>query len=80
MTKKIKSFLFKFFLKYKGATIGKNFECESFPKLTLINTKILNLKIGNNVKIVGKIEIKQRRRTEEDMVTLRFGVEFGILN
>ena len=60
MTKKIKSFLFKFFLKYKGATIGKNFECESFPKLTLINTKILNLKIGNNVKIVGKIEIKQR--------------------
>lgn len=63
MIKKFKSFFFKVFLIFKGATVGKNFECDSFPKLTLINTKILNLNIGNNVKIVGKIEIKQRNNS-----------------
>lgn len=60
MYQKIISLFVKLLLVFKGAKIGKNFVCKNFPKIELIETKKLNLLIGDNVKISGKIEIKQR--------------------
>ena len=56
----IKSFFIKLYLISKGAKIGKKFKCYIFPKVEIIDSFKLNLILGENVIISGKIEIKQR--------------------
>tara|TARA_B100001057_G_C22692487_1_gene888347 strand:- start:138 stop:761 length:624 start_codon:yes stop_codon:yes gene_type:complete len=55
------SFFIKLFLIAKGFKIGKNFYIKSFPDLKLkANEK--NVIIGNNVSILGKIDIRTREK------------------
>ena len=75
--------MIKNILKIKGAKIGKNFKCENFPKIKLIDQKHLNLIIGNNVTISGKIEIKLRNNSEiliKDNTKIDHGVRIIVAN
>jgi acetyltransferase-like isoleucine patch superfamily enzyme len=57
----ILSFFIKLFLIYKGFKIGKNFYIKNFPDLKL-NAEQNNVIIGNNVSILGKIDIRTREK------------------
>ena len=56
---KIKSFVIKKRLQFKGIKIGKNFICKEFPDLR-VNGEYSNIVIGGNVKILGKIDLRNR--------------------
>ena len=57
----ILSFFIKLFLIYKGFKIGKNFYIKNFPDLKL-KAEQNNVIIGNNVSILGKIDIRTREK------------------
>jgi acetyltransferase-like isoleucine patch superfamily enzyme len=56
---KIKSFIIKKILQLKGIKIGKNFLCKAKPALRIIG-KYSNVIIGDNVSILGKIDLRNR--------------------
>ena len=55
------SFFIKLILISKGFKIGRNFFIKNFPDLKL-KAKENNITIGNNVSILGKIDIRTRER------------------
>jgi acetyltransferase-like isoleucine patch superfamily enzyme len=57
----ILSFFIKIYLILKGFKIGKNFYIKSFPDLKL-KAKENNIIIGDNVNILGKIDIRTREK------------------
>lgn len=56
---KIKSFVIKKILQLKGIKVGKNFICKEFPDLR-VEGENSNIVIGDNVKILGKIDLRNR--------------------
>lgn len=56
---KINSKLVGFILRKKGIKVGYNFYIQGVPKLK-INGNANNIKIGNNVKIFGDIDLRNR--------------------
>ena len=59
MINKIYSFIIKLYLNFLGIKVGKNFYIESFPKLK-IDGLAKNIFFGDNIKILGKIDIRNR--------------------
>ena len=57
----ILSFFIKIYLILKGFKIGKNFYIKSFPDLKL-KANENNIIIGDNVNILGKIDIRTREK------------------
>lgn len=55
----IKSFFFKIILQFLGVKIGKKFICRYFPDLRVLG-KYSNICFGNNVRILGKIDLRNR--------------------
>ena len=55
----LKSFLIKFLLKFIGIRIGKNVFIKEAPHLK-INGSAKNIVIGDNIKILGKIDLRNR--------------------
>lgn len=53
------SYIIKFILQYKGVKVGSNFYIEGTPYLK-IRGKYSNITIGNNVKIFGNIDFRNR--------------------
>tara|TARA_B100000780_G_C21087953_1_gene438346 strand:+ start:389 stop:1012 length:624 start_codon:yes stop_codon:yes gene_type:complete len=53
------SYFVKLILILKGFKVGSNFYIEAIPKLKL-NSKINRIKIGNNIQILGEIDIRTR--------------------
>ncbi len=58
---RVLSFFIKLFLISKGFKIGKNFYIKNFPDLKL-KAEENNVIIGNNVSILGKIDIRTREK------------------
>lgn len=56
---KINSFVIKAILVLKGIKVGKNFYISGVPKLK-IKSKLPNITIGDNVKILGNIDLRTR--------------------
>ena len=56
---KINSFVIKVILVLKGIKVGKNFYISGVPKLK-IKSKLPNITIGDNVKILGNIDLRTR--------------------
>ena len=56
---KINSKLIEFILRKKGIKVGCNFYIQGLPKLK-INGSANNIKIGNNVRILGDIDLRNR--------------------
>jgi acetyltransferase-like isoleucine patch superfamily enzyme len=54
---KLNSFLIKKILQFKGVKVGKNFYIRGIPRLHLEKGEIV---LGDNVKIMGDIELKSR--------------------
>jgi acetyltransferase-like isoleucine patch superfamily enzyme len=59
MLNRIYSFVIKLYLIFLGIKVGKNFYIESFPKLK-IKGIAKNIFFGDNVNILGKIDIRNR--------------------
>jgi acetyltransferase-like isoleucine patch superfamily enzyme len=59
MFNRIYSFVIKLYLIFLGIKVGKNFYIESFPKLK-INGIAKNIFFGDNINILGKIDIRNR--------------------
>ncbi len=59
MINRVYSFLIKLYLIFLGVKVGKNFYIESFPKLK-IHGKTKNIFFGDNILILGKIDIRNR--------------------
>jgi hypothetical protein len=59
MLNRIYSFIIKLYLIFLGIKVGKNFYIESFPKLK-IDGMAKNIFFGDNIKILGKIDIRNR--------------------
>ena len=55
----IVSFLNKIILKSYGAHVGKNFYVQGILKLKILG-KGSNIKIGDNVSVIGNIDIRNR--------------------
>ena len=53
------SWIIKIILKIYGIKVGKNFYCEGVPKLK-IRGKASNIQIGNNVKFLGNVDLRNR--------------------
>ncbi len=53
---KLKGWLFKFLFAHKRLVIGKNFKCDSFPKVLL--DKSAHIKIGDNVLFRRNVELR----------------------
>ena len=56
---KIRSFIIKKTLQFKGVKIGKNFFCKEMPDLRIIG-KYSNIIIGDNVSFLGKVDLRNR--------------------
>jgi acetyltransferase-like isoleucine patch superfamily enzyme len=65
------SFLIKYLLIAKGLSIGKNFYIEGMPKIKS-SGKMPNIEIGDNVSIMGDIELKTR---EEGKIKVKNNVK-----
>ena len=77
------SLIIKCILILRGAQIGKNFTCQNFPKLILVNQKKIKLVVGNNVTISGKIELKFRNNSKiiiNDNQKIDHGVRIIVAN
>lgn len=79
---KLNSKLIRFILRRKGLTIGENFYIQGIPKLK-INGSANNIKIGNNVKILGDIDLRNRENGQiiiEDDVAIDDSCRFVAAN
>lgn len=54
--------LFKLLFSHKGLKIGRNFQCDSFPKLLL--DKTARIEIGDNVLLRRNVEIRAHAESE----------------
>jgi len=66
------SAVISFIMRLKGVAVGRNFYIEGVPNLK-IRGKEQNIKIGNNVKIFGDIDLRNRENGKiiiEDNVTI----------
>ena len=70
---KVFSFFVKIILKMKyKISVGSNFYCEDFPKIKIKGFS-KNIMIGNNVKFLGIVDLRNRENGKiiiEDNVTL----------
>jgi len=74
----INSYIIKILLKLKGIKVGKNFYISGVPKLKL-NSTASNISIGNNVKILGDIDLRIRENGKisfHDNVTIEENCRF----
>lgn len=74
----IHSYLIKCILRIKGISVGKNFYIEGIPLLK-IRGKPGNISIGNNVSILGDIDLRNREEGKifiEDNVTIERDCRF----
>jgi len=75
MITSLRSFVWKMYLKMKGAKIGKKLKLEGPLKILLRDgAKWSNVNIGNNVTFGGKVYIRLRK---DGKITLKDGVKTG---